>query len=321
MLQYQIDSESVRFSVMPVPQKLDPQALFDDAGLPPDGDLSLTFRLAGISISFAGISKATCEGAMNQYGRFLADPQVAPEHTVRIRRGPEGFFLPYSSDLLLKMEIGTTAEGRDEVISNSFAARRNNDEGVLVVLADEGGVGWKTVLGAMENYVRWLVAQTLIRRNGIVLHSSGIVRDGKAYVFFGHSGAGKSTVAELSQPLPILSDDMVVLLREPAAGGSWQACSTPFAGNFPQDSKAPGSFPLAGLYLLKQATMVELRPVALPVAIGMLSTAAPFLSREDRVDHLIPLLNDLCQSVPAFELYFKKDASFWDIIIITTDNA
>ncbi|MGB0035547.1 MAG: hypothetical protein WBP79_08750, partial [Candidatus Acidiferrales bacterium] len=51
---------------------------------------------------------------------------------------------------------------------------------------------------ALDSLLRILLTMILLPRRGFLLHAATVVREGRAYVFMGRSGAGKSTVASLS---------------------------------------------------------------------------------------------------------------------------
>ncbi len=69
----------------------------------------------------------------------------------------------------------------------------------------------------------------LAHTNGLLLHASGAVIDGKAFVFAGHSGDGKTTLSRLlaAEGLELLSDERIALRRE---GESFRAYGTPWPG-------------------------------------------------------------------------------------------
>ena len=270
----------------------------------PLGGGELTLDLFGLRIRLMGLPDAALEASRMQYRDFVSADE--PAHVVSVRRGAD-LYLPIPEDKYMNLESRAVPEGT-LIVSHHFAALRSDREGVLLVSLWERA---DSVLGAVENYIRILVAEFAVKQESVVLHSAGVVRDGEAYVFFGHSGAGKSTVAELSAPLPVLSDDLVLLRKLPEG---WSACSTPFAGSYPQNKKAAGSFPIAGLYLLRKSAENSTHPVARPIAVGMLAAAAPFLNENDRLHRLLPLLDDLCLRVPVFTLNFRKDSSFWEVL-------
>ena len=104
---------------------------------------------------------------------------------------------------------------------------------------------------ALDSLLRILLTMVLLPQRGFLLHGATVVRDGRAYIFFGRSGAGKSTVASLVSRKGTVLTDEISLLRY--SDGCWQAHGTPFWGEF----RAAGQnrlVPVAGLYLLKQAS-------------------------------------------------------------------
>jgi hypothetical protein len=273
----------------------------------PLGERELALDVFGARIRFTDLPADVVERAKAQYAGFL-NGAANGAHVVSVRRGAS-MYLPVAGDRFMSLEMRNIPEGT-LILSNYFAALRSTHAAILLVSETERP---EDVMGPMENYVRWMVAETVVRASGVVLHSAGIARDGRAHVFFGASGAGKSTVTQLSSPWPALSDDLVLLRKE---AGGWHACSTPFAGSYPQHKKAGGSYPIAGLYMLQKSDRNAAHPVeSLPVAVGMLAAAAPFLSDRDRLDYLLPLLEDLCRQIPVFQLEFLKDASFWSVIL------
>lgn len=65
------------------------------------------------------------------------------------------------------------------------------------------------------------------RKKGFFIHASGVVKNGKAHIFSGPPGSGKSTIARLSKGLAVISDDFVCVKRY---RGAYRAYSTPWYG-------------------------------------------------------------------------------------------
>src|SRR5437773_8348802 len=85
-----------------------------------------------------------------------------------------------------------------------------------------------------------------------------IFRDGKAYIFTGRSGAGKSTVASLSPEGSVLTDEISLLRRE---HGMWRAYGTPFWGELDRKSTRLNSSHITisyAVFCLKKKTQVAL---------------------------------------------------------------
>lgn len=280
----------------------------------PLGERALTVSLRDIAVRFEGLSDSVHQAACEKYSLFLSS--APPIHTVTVCRG-EPAYLPPSADDYIRLEERTFDEGRI-FASTDFAAWRPSPAGRGILKLSEPEKAARAV-GGMENYLRWTLADLTLQGGAFILHSSGVVREGRAYVFFGHSGAGKSTVAGLSEGCQILSDDLVLLSRD---GERWMASTTPFWGTFPQQAKDKGTYPLEGLYRLVQAGVAEIRPLSTGLAVGMLVACCPFVTNAAvRRERLMPLVEDCCRKVGARILKFRKDPSFWEVIALEERHA
>lgn len=85
---------------------------------------------------------------------------------------------------------------------------------------------------------------------GVLLHTAGAVIGGQAFLFFGVSGAGKSTISELLQQ-PLLSDELVAV-----RGG--RASATGFWGTLDERDAPRGDYPIAALVELGRGEGVEI---------------------------------------------------------------
>ena len=89
----------------------------------------------------------------------------------------------------------------------------------------------------------------LARQGGLLVHAASAVRNGRAFLFAGVSGAGKTTISRLAPPdATLLTDEISYLLRE---GEGLQR----FRHAIPGELASPGEnmrAPLAALYLLAQ---------------------------------------------------------------------
>ena len=93
----------------------------------------------------------------------------------------------------------------------------------------------------------------LLKFNGMMLHASAVVLDGKAYLFSAPCGTGKSTHTKLwlqvfGDRALILNDDKPALRFE---DGAWYVYGTPWSGK--HDISANVRVPLQGICFLHQA--------------------------------------------------------------------
>ncbi|MFH0914753.1 MAG: hypothetical protein V1849_05665, partial [Chloroflexota bacterium] len=73
-----------------------------------------------------------------------------------------------------------------------------------------------------------------------LVHSCGIVRDGKAVMFCGPCDAGKTTIARLcgEQYGQVINDEMLLVSRSPQGKGRLAVQGVPIIGGFPRRMKS-----------------------------------------------------------------------------------
>ena len=98
----------------------------------------------------------------------------------------------------------------------------------------------------------------LSKRGGFLLHAASAMRNGKAFLFAGPSGAGKTTIASLAPADAVLLTDEVSYVRKD--GVDYTAFGTPFAGELARSGENV-SAPIAALYLLAQGPANRVEPV------------------------------------------------------------
>ncbi len=164
---------------------------------------------------------------------------------------------------------------------------------------------------ALDSLLRVFLSWKLLEHQGFLLHAATVIRDGKAYIFTGRSGAGKSTVATLSPQGSVLTDEISLLRRE---NGVWRAYGTPFWGEF----KAAGSnssAPVAGIFRLLQASenrVVALRPMA---TLRTLLPNVLFFSAETGANRqLLDILSQAATEIDGYNLSFRKNPTFWEVL-------
>lgn len=143
----------------------------------------------------------------------------------------------------------------------------------------------------------------LLKFGGMMLHSSAVEVDGRAYLFSGDSGVGKSTHTRQWQKLfgekaQIFNDDKPALRK---VDGIWYAYGTPWCGKdgINQNKKVP----LAGICFLKQAE--ENRITLLSPTEAMFKIIAQTrrkFYKAETLDNMLSLVDQLVRDIPIFEL-------------------
>src|SRR3984885_7133191 len=102
---------------------------------------------------------------------------------------------------------------------------------------------------SIDSVLRIVHTLALARQGGFLMHSASAIRNGKAFLFAGVSGAGKTTISRLAPPDATLLTDEISYVRKQAAG--YVAHGTPFTGELAKLGEN-ASAPVAALYLLAQ---------------------------------------------------------------------
>lgn len=163
---------------------------------------------------------------------------------------------------------------------------------------------------ALDSVLRVLLTRLLLPAPGFLLHAATVVQDGRAYVFMGRSGAGKSTVASLSPRGSVLTDEISLLRR---VDGTWYAHGTPFWGEF----RAAGQnrrVPLASVFALMQARRNRTVALAPRQALaGLLGNTLFFSDARAEREQLLRTQMSLIEALPVARLEFRRDETFWEV--------
>ncbi|MCU0832919.1 MAG: hypothetical protein MUC77_00585 [Chromatiaceae bacterium] len=167
----------------------------------------------------------------------------------------------------------------------------------------------------LENFLRILLAHRALGFGGMLLHSAGLVVDGRALLFVGRSNAGKTTLSRKADAAGarVLSDDINLVL--PAADG-YAVHSVPFTGEFRRRvALEPGAVPLAGILLLEKGPRLTLAPVGAAAAVSALFAQCPFVNTgAEEAPGLLDSLARLVTATPVARLTVALDDPFTTII-------
>ena len=164
---------------------------------------------------------------------------------------------------------------------------------------------------ALDSLLRMFLSWALLPQDGFLLHAASVIRNGKAHVFVGRSGAGKSTVASLSPQGSVLTDEISLINR---VNGEWHAFGTPFWGEFRADG-VNTSAPLGGIFRLIQSSGNCVKPMRSSELLKSLLPCVLFFSSE-AADHkrLLKILAAASAEIPGYNLQFQKNRSFWEVL-------
>jgi len=158
---------------------------------------------------------------------------------------------------------------------------------------------------------RAIVLGRFCHLRGVMIHSSCVWVDGKVLLFFGVSGAGKTTIARLwrSDGATILNDERN-LIR--VRGDAVWAGASPWHGEENKVNAATG--PLAAAFFLKQSATNALRPMPPTESLTRLLTAAFIpVFVPDGPGKVLDACGTIAERVPSYELSFTPDKRALDL--------
>lgn len=209
----------------------------------------------------------------------------------------------------LRVEI-RNEKGRTEKQAKPYLSANQDKQDIDIVI----DVDEKRVLSAMKEHPElvqddWEYMLTgsdfyteLIRYNGILLHSSCVVVDDRAYAFSADSGTGKSTHTQLwlehfGDRAYILNDDKPAIRL---IDGKVYACGTPWSGKY--DYSTPRIVELAGICFLERSDNNWIKTADTGKAVFNIFSQTVRKLNRDKMDNLFDVLEQLFAKVPLFEM-------------------
>jgi hypothetical protein len=152
----------------------------------------------------------------------------------------------------------------------------------------------------------------LARQGGFLVHAASAIRNGKAFLFAGVSGAGKTTISRLApQDAKLLTDEISYVQRQ---GNRYFACGTPFTGELGRVG-VNQSAPLSALFLLEKGLQNRIEPLNAGEALQRLLRNILFFAADSELVKLV--FQSACEFVslvPVHRLVFAANQQVWDII-------
>lgn len=116
----------------------------------------------------------------------------------------------------------------------------------------------------IDNFLKLFFSSRCINHGSILLHVSGIIQDGKAILFTGPSGTGKSTIAELSG-CEIIHDDIIALQLLP--NKRFRLYTIPFKVGY---KKVEYECSVVDFYRIYQSSETFVEEVSMPERLALL---------------------------------------------------
>ena len=165
-----------------------------------------------------------------------------------------GFLSASSPEFKLEFDLTSTVPVSDDDVR----VRREGDEWIIErgdfharwdPRSGRGSVRQNANPYSLDSVLRILHSLILAERGGFLLHAASAICGGRACLFSGVSGAGKTTMTRLAPPDVTLLTDEISYLRPNALG--YSAFGTPFAGELARAGENCTA-PVSALFFLEK---------------------------------------------------------------------
>jgi hypothetical protein len=263
---------------------------------------AFTLDIAGVRIKVS-LPAAWLPGLTKRYGEFLS-AQPAPWH-LAVLHDP-------AVDSNMPGEVDHDGPQTRFHVATYRGTINLATQDAHVTTASEANAA-----SAVERAASYILMQVLPREHSSLwLHAAGIIRNGYGYVFFGKSGAGKTTIASLApQDADILCDENIVVSLTP---GGAALHSTPFWGHSTPPHlihRHKVSAPLAGLFALEHGSVFRLDPLSPAEAVAaLLDTEKVATERVDSALAWLAIAANLVACPGVRRLTFRPETTLWEFL-------
>lgn len=228
-------------------------------------------------------------------GDFFVEPKVfkSPLRHFKYKKGnPE----TYTIDFIEKGE-------KLIFFAYNFAALidlKNLEDAILAI----GDIDEETLSGEIENFLRVYSGLILPKYKAFLFHSSAVLTEKGALVFFGPSSAGKSTIANIfkNEGFKVLSDDLNILYLKKGL----EVMPSPFLSEV--DRAEEGIFPVQRIFYLKKDKENFIEKASSLSQRAYLYSSLPVLNTLKFFQkEIFSIISDIIKLKEVEVLHFKKD--------------
>jgi len=218
----------------------------------------------------------------------------------------------FDVDLMPPSEQYEDEDAHVEVRGSEWQLRRGDFLAEWDPSAGRGTIRQSPNPYSLDSVLRIVHTLVLAREGGFLLHAASAIRNGRAFLFSGVSGAGKTTISRLIPEDAILLTDEISYVRRTDTG--YEACGTPFAGELARVGENR-SAPIRGLYFLEKGSGNRIDEISSTNATGLLLRNILFFAEDaELVSLLFQAACEFVERVPVRRLTFFPDERVWDLI-------
>jgi hypothetical protein len=267
------------------------------------------------------LATAAGQEVIIEIGRMPVQVRSESPEFLRMLEGRYSGFLSPGARPVFEFDVELVTPGRiteeDDVVVRFESGRWLIKRGDLLAewepMSRRGRIVQSPNPYSIDTALRIIHSLILALEGGLLVHAASAVRNGKAFLFAGISGAGKTTIARLAPAdATLLSDEISYLRRN---GRGYVAYGTPFAGEMGKVGENVQA-PLAALYLLQKGPKNSMEPVRASEAARMLLENVLFFAHDRELVGLVfESACELVRHVPVYRLTFFPDQRVWEMIV------
>jgi len=253
-------------------------------------------EIGGIPISLSTSDKVFFDLLTRRYESFLSHSQAA-------------FHLEFEiveSTSATDDDVRVYRNGAEwQITRGDFLARWNARTGAGFVRQNANPYSLDSVLRILHSLI-------LAERGGFLLHAASGICEGRAYLFSGVSGAGKTTMTRIApSDVSLLTDEISYVRR---FDDSYLAFGTPFAGELARAGENCNA-PISCLFFLEKGAENRIEEIPAAEAVRRLMRNILFFAEDPGlVDKLLASACDFVDQVPTRRLTFYPDEKVWDLV-------
>lgn len=259
----------------------------------------VSVEIGGMPILLRSRDKSFCKMLAERYTGFVGT-SVRPEFELEIDlREPDAETNP-DEDVQVRREQGKWLLRRGDFRANWDPQVR---KGLVVQTPNPY---------AIDSVLRIIHTLVLASQGGFLIHAASAISWGRAFLFAGVSGAGKTTISRLAPAGVTLLTDEISYVRRQADG--YVACGTPFAGELAKLGENTAA-PLHALFLLKKGEENRIEDISGTEAVRLLLKNVLFFAEDhELVSRVFQSACEFVKRVPVRRLTFVPDQRVWEMI-------
>lgn len=260
---------------------------------------SVTIQIGGLPIRLRCDDREFLEQVKQRYGGFVANGGSSPKFEMNVE---------LAAALGVAIDEDASVEARD----GRWILQRGDFHAEWDPARGRGVIRQTANPYSLDSVLRIVHSLLLAREGGFLVHASSAIRNGRAFLFSGVSGVGKTTMARLAPADAIvLTDEISYVTRE---GENYFAHGTPFAGELGRVGE-PMKAPIGELYLLAQGPENSIQSLPSVAAVqGLMRNILFFAKDADFAGEVFQSACDFAARAPVKRLTFLPDERVWELI-------